>query len=556
MNTNTAKQATKPGAIYARVSSEEQTQGYSIQAQLRAGREWAEKQGYTIVKEYLDEGFSASRNLEKREAFKEMLSDATSKEHPFDIILVHKLDRFSRDSLESLTARALFKRHEIRLLSVLEPMVGSDSPEDTLVEHILMGMNQFYSQNLSREIRKGLKERAQQHHLVFGPPFGYKKEIIETQQSHKRTRTISRAVIDEKTAPIVQRIFDLYDQGMGYKSIAMTLNNEGHRTNKGLLFRTTFIARTLRNRAYIGILDYNRCQDRGSREEINIPGFYPPIIDVKLFDNVQDKLKTQIDLFHNSYAYRTEYLLSRLVVCDLCGHHYLGTSAKSGKYHYYSCRTYIQRGREACSAPLLNKEKLEKAVLDQIQEQILSEENVRKYIDLVIEQARVSKAEPGAEEKAIDRTMADVEARIRRWEDTLERGLLSLEESAHRIKDLRQERAALLRRKIELEKKSRSMAGVSPIPTKLMAEYIREMQLRLREKKIGYKKDFLKEILQEVRVRNKEITLTYKIPLPQRTPSPGGKNPRKEEFFTEEHLVEAGGIEPPSESLPSPRLHA
>jgi hypothetical protein len=133
---------------------------------------------------------------------------------------------------------------------------------------------------------------------------------------------------------------------------------------------------------------------------------------------------------------------------------------------------------------------------------------------------------------------------------------LSLEESAHRIKDLRQERAALLRRKIELEKKSRSMAGVSPIPTKLMAEYIREMQLRLREKKIGYKKDFLKEILQEVRVRNKEITLTYKIPLPQRTPSPGGKNPRKEEFFTEEHLVEAGGIEPPSESLPSPRLHA
>jgi site-specific DNA recombinase len=196
--------------IYGRVSTEEQTQGYSIQAQLRACREWASKNDYKIVKEYLDEGLSASKNLEKRESFKAMIASVTSNDRPFDAVIVHKLDRFSRDSLESLTARALFKRHQIRLISVLEPMVGSDTPEDTLVEHILMGMNQFYSQNLSREIRKGLKERAQQHHLVFGPPFGYKKEVIETQQSHKRTRTISRAVIDEKAAPIVQRVFDLY----------------------------------------------------------------------------------------------------------------------------------------------------------------------------------------------------------------------------------------------------------------------------------------------------------------------------------------------------------
>jgi site-specific DNA recombinase len=101
-------------------------------------------------------------------------------------------------------------------------MVGSDSPEDALVEHIPVGMNAFYSQNLSREIRKGLKERAQQHHLVFGPPYGYKKEIIEQQQGHKRIRTISRAV-DDKSAPIVQRIFELYDQVIGYKAIAMKL---------------------------------------------------------------------------------------------------------------------------------------------------------------------------------------------------------------------------------------------------------------------------------------------------------------------------------------------
>jgi hypothetical protein len=138
------------------------------------------------------------------------------------------------------------------------------------------------------------------------------------------------------------------------------------------------MSRTLRNRAYIGILDYNLYQGRGEREPISIPGFYPAIIAQDLFGRVQEKLKNETASFQNSFVHRTEYLLSRLVICDFCGHHYLGTAAKSGKHHYYSCSTYLKRGCQACQAPLINKNKFEKAVLDQIQAQILSEENVRK----------------------------------------------------------------------------------------------------------------------------------------------------------------------------------
>jgi len=78
MSTNTAHKQQQTAVVYARVSSEEQVQGYSIQAQLRACREWAGKHGYKVAKEYLDEGYSASRNLDKRESFKEMLGDAAS----------------------------------------------------------------------------------------------------------------------------------------------------------------------------------------------------------------------------------------------------------------------------------------------------------------------------------------------------------------------------------------------------------------------------------------------------------------------------------------------
>ena len=88
----------------------------------------------------------------------------------------------------------------------------------------------------------------------------------------------------------------------------MALNSEGYQTNQGHRFRVMFISRTLRNRAYIGIFDYNRHQGRGEKEPIAVPGFYPPIIDQKLFERVQEKLKNEAKQFQNSFAHRTDYL--------------------------------------------------------------------------------------------------------------------------------------------------------------------------------------------------------------------------------------------------------
>jgi site-specific DNA recombinase len=228
---NTAKLPQKAAAIYGRVSSEDQVLGYSLEAQLKACRESAEKNGYKIIREYIEEGHSAFRNLDKQEAFKELLCDA-AKQHLFDLIIVHKLDRLFRDSLESSTTRAILKRERVRLVSVTESMVGSDSPEDFFMEHILVGMAEFYSRNLSREIMKGLKQRAQQGHLVFRPPYGYRREIIERQEGHKRTRIASRPVIDEKAAVLVKRIFEQFDQGMGYKSIVVSLTTKDIEQNR------------------------------------------------------------------------------------------------------------------------------------------------------------------------------------------------------------------------------------------------------------------------------------------------------------------------------------
>jgi len=544
MSTNTAKvTAESATVIYARVSSEEQVQGYSIQAQLRACRDWAAKHGYKVAKEYLDEGYSASRHLEKREAFKEMLGDAALKSHPFDMIIVHKLDRFSRDSLESFTSKAILKRHKVRLISVQEPVVGSDAPEDAFMEHILVGMAEFYSRNLSREIRKGLLERVRQGHLVFHPPFGYKKEILERQEGYKRTRIISRAVIDPKAAPIVQQIYELFDHGTGYKQIAQRLNCDGHRTLKGHTFGVKFVHRVLRNPAYIGVLEYNLRQDRGPRDPLLIPGFYPPIIDESLNRRVQERVQRSAADWQNSQAHRTNYLLSGLVVCARCGHHFTGSAAKGGKFHYYTCQTYLKKGKDGCAAKLVNKNKLEATVLNEIQKHVLTRSNVEKYIQLVIAQASAVNATANPEEIANRLAIEDAEIRLRRWEDTIERGLLSPEDAAKRIKAIRAELDALRNQQSSLDRERDGKVKILPIPTKLMDAYIRVM--RLKAKGIGGKKEFLRELLKQVRIDGDEVTVTYRLPL-ENLPA-GSKN----RFFTVCHLVEAGGIEPPSEGFPS-----
>ena len=100
---------------------------------------------------------------------------------------------------------------------------------------------------------------------------------------------------------------------------------------------------------------------------------------------------------------------------------------------------------------------------------------------------------------------------------------MPLEDAAHRIKELHAERAALLKKKIAMEKPSRVGSTVRAIPTNLMNNYVRAMQEKLREKKLGAKKEFLREIVKEVRVRDKSIQLIYKLPMVPRTSPPKEK---------------------------------
>jgi hypothetical protein len=140
-----------------------------------------------------------------------------------------------------------------------------------------------------------------------------------------------------------------------------------------------------------------------------------------------------------------------------------------------------------------------------------------------------TKREPTTEESAIRAAIAEADAKLRRWEEALERGLLSLEDAAERIKAVRQERADLLKTQSRLEQRARARTDIRPIPTPLMDSYIKEVQKRLREKAIFAKREFLTEIVKEIRVRDKQVTVTYRLPW---TPQVLPQIDRTGRFFT------------------------
>lgn len=139
--------------IYARYSSDNQREE-SIEGQIRECTAYAEKNGITILKHYIDRAMSAK--TDDRPDFQQMIKD--SEKGLFDLIIVWKLDRFSRDRYDSAHYKHLLKKNGVKVVSATELI--ADGPEGIMMESILEGMNEYYSAELSVKIRRGLMENA------------------------------------------------------------------------------------------------------------------------------------------------------------------------------------------------------------------------------------------------------------------------------------------------------------------------------------------------------------------------------------------------------------
>jgi site-specific DNA recombinase len=162
-------------AIYARVSSDKQDVDLSISAQLKALRDYASRNGHTVVREYIDEAESG-RSVD-RPGFKQMIAAARHKPPPFDAILVWKLSRFARNREDSIIYKSLLRKQGIQVISINEPM--EDTPSGRLLEGIIEVIDEFYSANLSQDVIRGMRENASRGFYTGGYiPYGYERVTV------------------------------------------------------------------------------------------------------------------------------------------------------------------------------------------------------------------------------------------------------------------------------------------------------------------------------------------------------------------------------------------
>ena len=344
--------------IYARYSSDNQREE-SIEGQIRECTAFAEKNDITVLKHYIDRAYSA--RTDHRPAFQEMIKD--SDKHLFDMVIVWKLDRFSRDRYDSARYKVLLKKNNVRVVSATE--VISSGADGILLESVLEGFAEYYSADLAEKVTRGMTENALKCKFNGGSmPIGY---VIDEEQHFQ---------IDPLTAPFVLEAFKRYIEGATMKELIDFFKEKGIKNKSGGDINYNSIQRMLNNRRYIGEYAFR---------DIVVPDGIPAIVPKELFDRVQAKLAKNKKSPARHKA-EEDYLLTTKLFCGCCGAYMCGESGKgrSGEVHrYYKCVS-IKKRRAICNKKSVRKDWIEDIVVNATMKMLMNDTTIDAIVAALI----------------------------------------------------------------------------------------------------------------------------------------------------------------------------
>ena len=500
-----------PVALYARVSSDRQDVDLSVAAQLRALRDYAERNGYLVAREYVDE--AESGRTADRPQFRRMLDEAAKPEAPFKEILVWKFSRFTRKREHAVAFKAMLRRKGIRVVSITEH--ADDSPTGKLMEAIIESVDEFYSENLAQEVVRGMREAASRGFWVASRvPYGYRKLMV--QDGAKKRPTLEP---DEATAAVVERIFNMAESGRGILNITRTLNDEGIANPTGRLWSKNGVHIILRNPVYTGTLVWGT-DSKDKAEPVRVEKAFPAIVSKAQFKRVNRKLRSRAPKRSHPRRVGSSYLLSGLIKCKACNRALSGQDAKSGRFSYYVCQSVMKRGSGACDAPRLNARRFEELVVGKIRENILTESNIRKLVKLVDKEMDGVAHEQRQRLETIESELVDVKRRLERLYDLAETTDLDVDDFKPRIRDHRERQEKLEASAAE----ARSMLSerrevLDDVET--IAAYAQDMSVFLNESELTERRAFIESFVKEIVVQPGNALVRYTIPMPQDSPIGG-----------------------------------
>ena len=329
-------------AIYTRVSTEDQAkEGYSLEVQREHLESFAMREGYEVFKVYCDEGISAYST--RRPALQQLLVDAKAKR--FGLVLVHKIDRFSRNLKDLLMLVDELSSYGVAFKSASEPFDTSSSVGMLMFQQ-LGSFAEFERNRIAERVFPGMVKGVQQGNwqgarfVPFGYTYDKAKKLLE---------------IEEREANIVKLIYTMYLSGKSSHDIAAYLDKKGYKTRTGKQFYNKFICDILKNQIYTGKIVWNKKHyDKNQKTKkhykyiendaskiIIAQGKHMSIIDEQDFEAAQKRLAEKKRTWRPRVKNK-EYLLSGLLICSKCNHKYNGVSSISNhrtnkKKRWYRC---------------------------------------------------------------------------------------------------------------------------------------------------------------------------------------------------------------------------
>lgn len=422
-NTNLRK-----AVIYARYSSHSQ-RDVSIEQQVNSCRRFAELQDIEVVDVYDDRALTGTND--QRPAFQKMIKDAERAD--WEYVIVYTLDRFARNRYDSAVYKRKLRDYGVKVLSAMENI--SDDPTGVLLESLLEGLAEYYSQELSRKIKRGKYDNASKCLCNGQIPYGY------------RRGEDGRFAIDEEEAAVVREIYERIRSGSRICDLIQDLNNRCLLTKRGQPWSRSSFSKMLSNERYLGIYIFG---------DVRIPGGMPQIVNQDLFDAVQMVLHTKKNPRKDTaIASKTDipqrrrqengiYYLTGKLFCGHCQSPMVGVSGRSRRgplYFYYTCKG--KRQEHTCQKKNVNRDYIEKFIAAALKENMLNDKAIRILADAAVKYQE--KKSQTLEFEAVKNRLLDVQKSIKNIMAAIEAGIFSATTQS-RLLELEQEQKLLTTR--------------------------------------------------------------------------------------------------------------
>jgi site-specific DNA recombinase len=354
-------------AVYCRVSSEIQKERASIETQRQFAIQYCQAQGIEVVDIFADDGVSGTIPLNERPEGARMLHSAKAKR--FTVLLIFRLDRLARSTMDILRTVELLKASEIVIRSLTEPFETETATGKFLLS-MLASVAELERDGIADRTRAGMERHAREGRWLGGrAPFGY--QIIDR-----------RLAVHPEQSAIVKEIFGWYLSGDRVRGIAARLNTLGikHPSDwtkpiSRVWYEATVCA-VLHGRCYVGEWEWRKRTDRKkvhgkttfkiTPPEQRIPVSIPSLVSIEDFDRVQETMKANFAFAPRNTKY--PYLLRALIMCGECGRRYVGLGSGRPRWykHFYRCSSHVSAaGRLPCAGRGVRADQLDEMVWEQ-----------------------------------------------------------------------------------------------------------------------------------------------------------------------------------------------